>query len=59
MDPNETLHEIRKICTSWENIHNESEPYNDPWYYIDDLIDLIKSLDDWLSQGGFRPNDWS
>lgn len=59
MDTNEILTEIRKICESWDNVNTESEPYNDPWFYIDDLVDLVKSLDKLLSSGEAYPNDWS
>jgi hypothetical protein len=56
MDPNIVLNRLRDILTQWEEwgtleVDAESAMY--------EIVDLFHDLDDWLSQGGFRPNDWS
>jgi hypothetical protein len=56
MDPNATLAEIRKICTSWQEWGTLE---NDPASRLDDLSELVYDLDQWLTTGGFRPDDWS
>lgn len=47
MDPNETLTEIRRLC-SLDMSKDEANR----------LSDLISGLDNWLSNGGFLPKDW-
>lgn len=56
MDPNETLSDLRAIFARWEEwgvleTHPESA--------MDELVDLFFGLDEWLTKGGFRPDDWS
>lgn len=46
MDPDATLKEIREI-------HAEGEPES-----MERLLELIVSLDNWLSRGGRPPSSW-
>lgn len=53
MDPNATLTEIRAIVAE----HNGREFMSDDT--ADRLTELVESLDEWLSRGGFLPSDWA
>jgi hypothetical protein len=46
VDPNETLKQIREL-TSEDPVDGEM------------LATMVKVLDEWLSNGGFPPGDWS
>ncbi len=50
MDPDECLDRIRQIV----NLADDG----DISVYIDELVDAFQGLDEWLSMGGFLPNDW-
>lgn len=50
MDPNKTLAAIREI------LYEESEATQEE--DLQNLCDLMESLDEWLSNGGFLPADW-
>jgi hypothetical protein len=50
MDPNATLAEIRALVAA---IHSEATPER-----CGDLAELVEALDNWLSKGGFAPDDW-
>ena len=50
MDPNETLRLIRANVDNGERTDVDS--------YVE-LVELVHALDDWLSRGGFLPDDWS
>jgi len=47
MDPDATLAEIRALI--------KAAPLDECW---DRLAELIESLDEWISRGGFLPSDW-
>ena len=49
MDPNATLKEIREII----KLHNDSNAPD-----LSRLVELIEALDEWISNGGFRPEGW-
>lgn len=49
MDPNEALRQIRAAIDDW----NEYEICD-----VESLITLVEGLDNWISGGGFLPNDW-
>jgi hypothetical protein len=56
MDPNIALSRLREVLTQWEEwgtLEVDAEAA------MDEVVDLFHGLDEWLSQGGFRPNDWS
>ena len=58
MDPNETLKMIRKLINEWEDglsllSHAEFEAF------LDEVCESVVALDEWLTHGGFRPDDWS
>lgn len=56
MDPNTTLSRLRELLSQWEEwgtLELDAESS------MDEATELFLALDDWLSQGGFRPNDWS
>lgn len=51
MDPDEVLRTIREIVQRiTEDDHVESD--------LDELADAFESLDLWLSNGGFLPDEW-
>lgn len=60
MDPNETLYDIRQLVT--RIIDAEMDDETDTVSFRADAVELANkfdSLDDWLSQSGFRPDDWT
>ena len=55
MDPDATLREIRaRIVSIRQRAALEGVDYD-----AEQLVELVQSLDDWLSSGGFLPADWS
>jgi hypothetical protein len=59
MDPNETLNTIRKMIYSWEDTGLSFMTAADAGEFIDELVENVVALDDWLTNGGFRPDDWN
>mgnify|MGYP007011099275 CR=1 FL=1 len=55
MDPNETLAELRELVTLQRKgkVHPDKADY-----YVRMVSDLVEALDEWLSKGGFMPEDW-
>lgn len=52
MDPSVTLAKIREL-TEKANLYGELNDNK-----TQDLVDLVESLDDWMSKGGFLPEPW-
>ncbi len=52
MDPDANLEELRRLVAQR---HGGGLDEHD----VLRLADLIESLDDWLSRGGFLPADWA
>lgn len=48
MDPDETLREMRAICSGANGDYDDAER----------LADLFRSLDNWITKGGFLPAAW-
>lgn len=55
MDPNKCLKDIRA------HIENAGATENQREYFdcLDEVATLFLSLDNWLTQGGFKPDDWN
>lgn len=53
MDPNATLERIRKLYTE---LLNSNDQIVDP--KVQELLESVENLDDWLSAGGLKPTDW-
>lgn len=51
MDPDEVLRKIRAITED----HYDSEI---PGNVMDELVELIDALDQWITTGGFLPSEW-
>ena len=56
MDPNATLSLLRESLSRWEQ-WDSLELNADAT--LDEVVDLFFAIDEWLSAGGFRPDDWS
>ena len=56
MDPNATLSRLREVLSLWEQ-WGSLELNADAT--LDEVVDLFFAIDEWLSTGGFRPDDWS
>jgi hypothetical protein len=57
MDPNECLRRIRCFRTQLEAQGDSAEEtYSQDT--VDDLLEAIGDLDQWLKKGGFLPRDW-
>lgn len=48
LDPTQTLTEIRELAEEWPEIDD-----------FDALPQKVKDLDEWLSKGGFLPDQWN
>jgi hypothetical protein len=58
MDPNEALAGIRtlvRVLREQPNTIAATETYEQ----VDSLLERIEGLDQWLSHGGFQPQDWA
>lgn len=53
MDPTAAVREIREIVTGWENCPGRATERE-----VDRLVDLWQGLDQWMSKGGFLPEQW-
>lgn len=58
MDPNETLKIIRKLMNQWEDGLSPASR-EDVEAFLDEVCEHVIALDEWLTNGGFRPDDWS
>lgn len=61
MDPNATLSQLRRVVA---RIHDNDATPRDPetaamLQDADLLATLFDSLDEWISRGGFLPQEWS
>lgn len=56
MDPNKTLGDLRWTLSLWDEWGPSGQ---DAISTLDYVTDLFLALDTWLSNGGFRPDDWS
>ena len=54
MDPNETLRRLRELSAT--PINNNMKEFGE---LIDNLVFNFEALDEWLSKGGFLPNEWA
>jgi hypothetical protein len=53
MDPDAALAQIRELIAD-QQTHNELNDTD-----TDRLVELIDSLDEWMTKGGFLPTEWS
>jgi hypothetical protein len=56
IDPDKTLKGIRTLIT--EVFDSEGE-IDDPMSHLEALASTVNALDEWLSQGNFKPRAWS
>jgi hypothetical protein len=55
MDVNETLRRLRQLIVDQELADSSEESAKLGW----EAAELFRALDEWLSKGGFLPDDWS
>ena len=64
-DPDIALSELREVLEELaeeidhkqpQDLLDEVEPLPE---LVSEAIDLFQGLDDWLSNGGFKPKDWA
>lgn len=55
MDPNATLRRIRELVKELQE--PEGDGY-DTDTLTEELTELVSSLDNWLTKGGFLPKQW-
>lgn len=58
MDPNKTLQVLRRMMNEWEDGLSLMSPA-DLEAFLDEVCEHVVALDEWLTHGGFRPDDWS
>lgn len=51
MDPNATLERLREIVQWWNEGDADASD-------LETAVELVESLDQWLSKGGYLPADW-
>lgn len=56
MDPNEALRQIRRITRA---MPAEDIGYEEAVDSLNELIECVRSLDEWLGKGGFLPDAWA
>lgn len=56
MDPNENLRMLRSIISSITTAFSRNED-PDP-EDVQEMVLFVESMDEWLSKGGFLPNEW-
>jgi hypothetical protein len=54
MDPNEALRSIRRCIAELDKVSDADEMGS----LCGELIEHVEALDQWLSQGGFPPDEW-
>lgn len=54
MDPDATLAQIRALIIQHQTSSEEMSTGD-----AADLVDLVDSLDEWLTKGGFLPTEWN
>jgi len=58
MDPTEALTELRTLAYVAQTILDGGE-VGEWWATVSALVDTFNGLDDFLSRGGFLPNQWA
>lgn len=60
MDPNATLTTLRRLTARIHATADAATPDHDAMAQdADTLATLFASLDEWISRGGFLPQEWS
>lgn len=55
MDASEALKLARELCDRFDRVEDEHAEAN----IGNQLVDVVRGLDDWLSRGGYPPADWA
>jgi hypothetical protein len=55
MDPNQTLDNIRALARDLGSVYWHTQ-YEE---LADELVEQVQHLDEWLTRGGFPPDDWN
>ncbi len=59
MDPDATLREIREIIkASHKEVCDDEDKEFEYLENMGRLTELVEALDNWITGGGFLPNDW-
>jgi len=56
MDPNATLEQLRQLAVHVLNPDREDALGDE---VAEEMAELVRVLDDWMSAGGFLPGAWS
>lgn len=59
MDPTAALAEIRSIISENGSVDEMAMPLQEIQDKYDRLCELVDGLDNWISSGGFLPEDWN
>ena len=54
MDPNKALEDVRDIIARIEDTDDVLPTFE----LAEQLAEIVGGLDEWLSRGGFLPDDW-
>lgn len=54
MDPNDTLRRLRKLTAKYTDEADSLDASE-----LVDFAELFRGLDEWLTNGGFKPSDWA
>lgn len=57
MDPNVTLETIRDIARQWREGAIDGRTMDDRTK-VAEMVDAFTALDNWLTRGGFQPDEW-
>ena len=59
MDPNQVLKRFRQAYSDWEDTRGKGEDPDTAVAAADEMRDAMYAMDEWLSAGGFLPDDWA
>ena len=54
MDPDEALGRMREIVAEFDRSDDTARAGD-----CEELVDLVRGVDDWMSRGGFAPTAWT
>lgn len=58
MDPNVTLKQLRELVGKYQDSTSLQKNW-DAGATLSEIVKLFDALDEWLTRGGFPPNNWN
>lgn len=58
MDPDKCLEDIRESISLFRDKKERGDPWEFTTPIAEEIVDMVQDLDEWLTKGGFIPQDW-